>query len=129
MALKNPDAIAVIVTALRLTHGDEAARAMLVGGMSLAALIDAMFSAPVGRRDAVHNITSALDDFAISPELGPAWHLRYLYEITARFASSTWRLRRQPARCPVKTSGFVCPSSYLGTSAMSPVGFNTSELR
>jgi hypothetical protein len=21
-----------------------------------------------------------LDDFAISPELGPVWHLRYLYE-------------------------------------------------
>jgi hypothetical protein len=42
VALKNPDAIAVIVTALRLTHGDEAARAMLVGGMSLAALIDAI---------------------------------------------------------------------------------------
>lgn len=45
VALKNPDAIAVIVTALRLTRGDEAARAMLVGGMSLAALIDTMFSA------------------------------------------------------------------------------------
>ncbi|MCK1336652.1 hypothetical protein IVB38_11580 [Bradyrhizobium sp. 38] len=80
MAVKNPDAIAVIVTALRLTHGDEAARAMLVGGMSLTALIEAMFSAPVGRRDAVHNITSALDDFAISPELGPVWHLCYVYE-------------------------------------------------
>nr|WP_249808480.1 hypothetical protein [Bradyrhizobium sp. 87] len=80
VALKNPDAIAIIVTALRLTHGDEAARAMLVGGMSLTALIEAMFSAPVGRRDAVHNITSALDDFAISPELGPVWHLCYVYE-------------------------------------------------
>ncbi|WP_377831251.1 hypothetical protein ACFKHW_38955 (plasmid) [Bradyrhizobium lupini] len=34
VALKNPDAIAVIVTALRLSRGDEAARAMLVGGMS-----------------------------------------------------------------------------------------------
>jgi hypothetical protein len=39
-------------------RGLEAARAMLVGGMSLAALIEAMFSAPVGRRDAVHNVTS-----------------------------------------------------------------------
>jgi hypothetical protein len=80
VALKNPDSIAVIVTALRLAHGDEVARAMLVDGMSLAALIDAMFSAPVGRRDAVHTITSALDDFAIAPELGQVWHLRYLYE-------------------------------------------------
>jgi hypothetical protein len=80
VALKNPEAVAVIVTALRLTHGDEAARAMLVDGMSMAALLDVMFSAPIARRDAVHNITSALDDFAISPELGPVWHLHYLYE-------------------------------------------------
>jgi hypothetical protein len=54
--------------------------AMLVDGMSLAALLDAMFSAPIARRDAVHNITSALDNFFISPQLGPVWHLRYLYE-------------------------------------------------
>ncbi|TYL96630.1 hypothetical protein FXB40_11345 [Bradyrhizobium rifense] len=80
MSLKHPESIAVIVTALRLAHGDEVARAMLVDGMSLAALLDAMFSAPIARRDAVHNITSALDDFAITPELGPVWRLRNLYE-------------------------------------------------
>ncbi|MCK1343286.1 hypothetical protein IVB06_16160 [Bradyrhizobium sp. 171] len=82
---EEPDAIAVIVTALRLSHGDEAARAMLVGGMSLAVLIETMFSAPIGRRDAVHNITRALDDFAISPELGTVWHLRYVYESHGSF--------------------------------------------
>ncbi|MGM4877801.1 hypothetical protein CT676_40965 [Bradyrhizobium sp. MOS001] len=80
MPLKNPEAIAVIVTALRLVHGDEAARAMLVEGMTLAALIDAMFSAPIARRDAVRNITNALNDFAISPDVGPVWHLKYLYD-------------------------------------------------
>ncbi|WP_426614666.1 hypothetical protein [Bradyrhizobium sp. McL0616] len=80
MTLKNPDAIAIIVTALRLTHGDECARAMLVDGMSLATLLDAMFSAPIARRDAVHNITVALDDFAISPDVGPLWHLKYVYD-------------------------------------------------
>lgn len=85
MTLKNPDAVAVIVTALRLTQGDEAAREMLVGGMSLAALINAMFSAPMARRDAVHNITSALEDFALSPELGPVWHLRCLFEDRGSF--------------------------------------------
>nr|WP_249802285.1 MULTISPECIES: hypothetical protein [unclassified Bradyrhizobium] len=85
VALKNPDAIAAIVTALRLTHGDETARAMLVGGMSLAALIEAMFSAPVERRDAVRYVASALDDFAISPQLGPVWHLRYVYEDKGSF--------------------------------------------
>jgi hypothetical protein len=80
VALKNPDAIAAVVTALRLTHGDEMARAMLVGGMSLAALIEAMFSASIERRDAIRYVASALDDFAISPEPGPVWHLRYVYE-------------------------------------------------
>jgi hypothetical protein len=113
VALKNPDAIAAVVTALRLTYGDETARAMLVGGMSLAALIEAMFSAPVERRDAVRYVASALDDFAISPELGPVWHLRYVYESHGSFRVVDMEMRRQPARYPVKTSGFVCPSSYL----------------
>ena len=85
VALKNPDAIAAIVTALRLTHGDEAARTTLVGGLSLAALIEAMFSAPVERRDAVRYVATALDDFTISPELGPVWHLRYIYETHGSF--------------------------------------------
>ncbi|MGY0574731.1 hypothetical protein ACTGJ9_029745 [Bradyrhizobium sp. RDM12] len=85
MALKNPDAVAVLVTALRLTHGDEDARAMLVRGMSLAALIEAMFSAPVERRDAVRHVAAALDNFVISPELGPVWHLRYVYESHGSF--------------------------------------------
>ncbi|WP_247489177.1 MULTISPECIES: hypothetical protein [unclassified Bradyrhizobium] len=76
MALKNPDAIAAVVTALRLTYGDETARAMLVGSMSLAALIETMFSASVERRDAVRYVASALDDLAISPEPGPAPSLR-----------------------------------------------------
>jgi hypothetical protein len=53
VALKNTDAIAAVVTALRLTHGDDMARVMLVGGMSPAALIQAMFSASIERRDAV----------------------------------------------------------------------------
>lgn len=68
------------MSALRLAHSDQAARAMLVEGMSLATLIEAMFSAPVPHRDAVRNIASALEDFAISPDLGPMWHLRYIYE-------------------------------------------------
>lgn len=53
---------------------------MLVEGMTLATLMDAMFKGPVTHRDAVRSITNALDDFAITPELGPIWHLRYLYE-------------------------------------------------
>ncbi|WP_244561255.1 hypothetical protein [Bradyrhizobium canariense] len=48
--------------------------------MSLAKMIDTMFSAPIAHRDAVRYVASALDDFAITPQLGPVWHLRYLYD-------------------------------------------------
>ena len=77
--MKNPDAIAVIVSALRHVHGDDIARMMLVEGMSLANLIDAMFSAPLAHRDAVRAITDGLDDFVITPDLGLIWHLKYIY--------------------------------------------------
>ena len=77
--MKNPDAIAVIVSALRHVHGDDIARMMLVEGMSLANLIDAMFSAPLTHREAVRAITDGLDDFVITPDLGLIWHLKYVY--------------------------------------------------
>ena len=79
VALKNPDAVAAIVTALRHVYGDEIARLLLVEGMSLADLIDAMFSAPLTHREAVRDITDGLEDFVISPDLGLMWHLRYIY--------------------------------------------------
>jgi hypothetical protein len=79
VSLKNPDAVAAIVSALRHVYGDEIARLMLVEGMSLADLIDAMFSAPLTHREAVRDITDALDDFVVSPDLGLMWHLKYIY--------------------------------------------------
>ncbi|WP_426423361.1 hypothetical protein [Bradyrhizobium genosp. A] len=79
VSLKNPDAIAAIVSALRHVYGDEVARMMLVEGMSLASLIDAMFSAPLTHREAVRAITDGLDDFVITPDLGRVWHLKYIY--------------------------------------------------
>ena len=69
--MKNPDAIAVIVSALRHAYGDDVARMMLVEGMSLANLIDAMFAAPLAHREAVRAMTEGLDDFVITPDLGP----------------------------------------------------------
>ncbi|WP_247400689.1 hypothetical protein [Bradyrhizobium sp. 76] len=88
MALKNPDAIAADVTALRLTYGDETARAMLVGGMSLAALIEAMFSASVERRDAVRYVASALDGLrhlaGTRPRLAPSLRLRKSWLVSRR---------------------------------------------
>ncbi|MET4153518.1 hypothetical protein [Bradyrhizobium sp. RT7b] len=53
---------------------------MLLEGMSLATLIDTMFAAPIAHRDAVRSIATALEDLAITPELGLVWHLRYLYD-------------------------------------------------
>ena len=53
---------------------------MLVEGLNFATLIDAMLTSPMTHREAVRCITEALSDFAITPELGPVWHLRYLYE-------------------------------------------------
>ncbi|UWU79566.1 hypothetical protein N2603_14210 [Bradyrhizobium huanghuaihaiense] len=79
VSLKNPDAVAAIVAALRHIYGDEVARLMLVEGMTLANLIDAMFSAPLTHREAIRAITDGLDDFVISPDLGRMWHLRYIY--------------------------------------------------
>ncbi|WBL76637.1 hypothetical protein I3J27_26890 [Bradyrhizobium xenonodulans] len=79
VSFKNPDAVASIVAALRHVYGDEVARLMLVEGMSLSNLIDAMFSAPLAHREAVRSITDGLDDFIISPDLGLMWHLRYIY--------------------------------------------------
>jgi len=79
VSLKNPDAVAAIVAALRHVYGDEVARLMLVEGMSLADLIDAMSSASVTHREAIRTITDGLDDFVISPDLGLMWHLKYIY--------------------------------------------------
>lgn len=79
VSLKNPDAVASIVAALRHIYGDEVARLMLVEGMSLANLIEAMFSSAMAHREAVRAITDGLDDFVISPDLGLMWHLRYIY--------------------------------------------------
>jgi hypothetical protein len=47
VSLKNPDAIAALVSVLRLVHGDEVARTMLQEGMSLATLMETMFSEPI----------------------------------------------------------------------------------
>ncbi|AMA59821.1 hypothetical protein BCCGELA001_28550 [Bradyrhizobium sp. CCGE-LA001] len=80
VAFKNPASIAAVVSALRVVHGDEVARTMLVEGMNLAKLMDTMFSAPITHREAVRYVADAIDDFATTPKLGPVWHLRYLYD-------------------------------------------------
>jgi hypothetical protein len=79
MSLNDPKAVTAIVTALRQVHGDDAARTMLAGGMSLASLLAALLAAPMSNRDAVRLITRSLGDFVIMPDLGQAWHLKHVY--------------------------------------------------
>jgi hypothetical protein len=83
---------------------------MLQEGMSLATLMDTMFSAPIAHRDAVRYVASALDDFAITPELGPVWHLRYLYDDQP----GSFRVVDMEIATPAGTAttfGFGCPSN------------------
>ena len=84
----------------------------LADGISLAALMDAVFSLPTPNRDAVRMIARALEsgDFILEPALGSLWHLKYVYERPgsmtvvdmtlstpdATFASTDVRLRLRP---------------------------------
>ncbi|WP_338699923.1 hypothetical protein V5279_19045 [Bradyrhizobium sp. 26S5] len=79
--MKDPEAVAPIVSALRAAHGDDVARAFLADGVSLAALVDAVFSLPIRNSVAVRAIARALEsgDFVISPDVGPLWHVKYVY--------------------------------------------------
>lgn len=83
--MKDPDAIAAIVTTLRRVYGDNAARMMLSKGMTLLTLIETMFSSELSNRDAVRLILRAMDDFAISPSIGSVAHLKYIYESPSSF--------------------------------------------
>jgi hypothetical protein len=78
--LKDP--VAAIVSILRRVHGDDAARAMLAEGMTLATLLNAAFSLPMANREGVRMIVRAVasGDFIISPGFGSLWHLRHIYE-------------------------------------------------
>ncbi|WP_408918073.1 hypothetical protein [Bradyrhizobium arachidis] len=80
--MKDPAAVAAIVSILRRVHGDDIARALLADGVRLAALIDAAFSLPISNSDAVRMIARALEsgDFRFTPDIGPLWHVRYIYE-------------------------------------------------
>lgn len=79
--MKDPEAVAAIVSALRQVHGDNIARALLADGVSLAALMDAVLTLRIRNSDAVRMIARALEsgDFAISPDFGPLWHVKYVY--------------------------------------------------
>jgi len=80
--MRDPNTVAVIVNALRQVHGDDIERVMLNDGLSLDALIDALFCSPLKNRDAVKLITRALSigDFIVTPDFGSPSHLKYFYD-------------------------------------------------
>lgn len=80
--MHDPKTVAAIVSALRQVHGDHLARVMLNDGISLAALIDALWRSPLKNRDAVSLLTRALGsgDFVVTPNFGSPSHLKYFYE-------------------------------------------------
>jgi hypothetical protein len=80
--MRDPNAVAGIVSALRQVHGDDIARVMLNDGLSLAALIDAVLHSPLKNHDAIKLITRALysGDFIVTPDFGSVSHLKYVYD-------------------------------------------------
>ena len=80
--MRDPNTVAAIVNVLRQVHGDDLARVMLNDGLSLDALIDALFCLPLKNRDAVKLITRALSfgDFIVTPDFGSPSHLKYFYD-------------------------------------------------
>jgi hypothetical protein len=92
MSIKDPDAVIAIVSALQHAHGDDTAR-VLAEGVTLAAIIQAVLAGPMSNRDAVRTVARSLADFAISPDLGPMWHVRYVYERPGSFNVADMEIR------------------------------------
>jgi len=80
--MRDPENIAAIIHVLRQDFGDDIARVMLTSGMTLAALIDALFGSSLLNRDAVKLVVGALrsGDFIVTPEFGQPSHLKYIYD-------------------------------------------------
>ena len=81
--MRDPNAVATIVDALRRVHGDDLARVMLQDGMTLAVLIDTLLDARLSNHDAKKLMNTALQsgDFDITPDFTSAMsHLKYVYD-------------------------------------------------
>jgi hypothetical protein len=80
--VRDPNTVAAIVNTLRQVHGDDLARVMLNDGISLAALIEALWRSPLRNRDAVKLITRApgSGDFIVTPNFGSPSHLKFFYD-------------------------------------------------
>ena len=80
--MRDPQAVATIVSALRRVHGDDLARVMLQDGMTVAVLIDTLLHAQLSNHDAAKLMNAALqsDDFEMTPDFTSGMsHLKYVY--------------------------------------------------
>jgi len=57
--VKDAEAVAIVISALRQAHGEDIARALLTDGMSLAVLMDAVFSLSMRKRRGSNDRESA----------------------------------------------------------------------
>jgi len=80
--MRDPKTVAAIVSSLRQVHGDDLARVMLIEGVSLAVVFDALSRPPLKNRDAVRFITRALScgDFIVTPNFDSPSHLKFIYD-------------------------------------------------
>lgn len=80
--ISTADATSAIFRSLSEVHGPDTARVMVTRGLSLAVLFDALLRSRPNNRDVVRLVTKVLQDdaFALSPDLGPVWHLKYFYD-------------------------------------------------
>ena len=81
--MRDPNAVATIVGALRQVHGDDLARVMLHDGMTLAVLIDTLRNARLSNHDTAKltNVALQSGDFDISPDFTHGMsHLKYVYD-------------------------------------------------
>jgi hypothetical protein len=81
--MHDPGTVAAIVDALRRSYGDDIARFLLQGGMTLDALIEALLGAPLRNGDAARLMIAALQsgDFDITPDFtAEPSHVKYVYD-------------------------------------------------
>ncbi len=81
--MRDPQAVATIVGALRQVHGDDLARVMLRDGMTVAVLIDTLLHAQLSNHDAAKLLNAALQsgDFEMTPDFTSGMsHLKYVYD-------------------------------------------------
>jgi hypothetical protein len=86
--MRDPNAIATIVGALRQVHGDDLARVMLQDGITLAVLIDTLLRAQLSNHDTAKLMNAALQsgDFEMTPDFTSAMsHLKYVYDSKRSF--------------------------------------------